>query len=76
MRGKLLLGLVAMLSWTVEACCAALHEANSPEAVYYANAYADHYRIPRELVTQVSTKTLEASANRRISRPFRVTISF
>jgi soluble lytic murein transglycosylase-like protein len=50
MRGKLLSGLVAMLSWTVEARCAAPQEANFPEAVYYANAYADHYGIPRELV--------------------------
>jgi soluble lytic murein transglycosylase-like protein len=27
-----------------------LAESRSPEAVYYANAYADHYRLPRELV--------------------------
>lgn len=25
-------------------------ESRAPEAVYYANAYADHYHLPRELV--------------------------
>ncbi len=29
---------------------AAPRESRAPEAVYYANAYADHYGLPRELV--------------------------
>jgi soluble lytic murein transglycosylase-like protein len=39
-----------MLSWSADAHCAAHQEAAFPEAVYYANAYADHYGVPRELV--------------------------
>ena len=30
-----------------------VHGSESPEAVYYANAYADHYGVPRSLVHAV-----------------------
>ncbi len=38
-------------------------ESRSPEAVYYANAYADHYHLPRELVHAIITQ--ESGWNQR-----------
>ena len=41
---------VAYGSLSLLARAAAPRESRAPEAVYYANAYADHYGLPRELV--------------------------
>jgi soluble lytic murein transglycosylase-like protein len=40
----------AAITFGVAAQALTLSEARAPEAVYYANAYADHYRLPRELI--------------------------
>ena len=47
--------LVLFVSWHQGLCAARPVESRSPEAVYYANAYADHYGVPRELVHAVIT---------------------
>ena len=46
-RTSLLMALVAVPSF---AHGANPRESRAPEAVYYADAYADHYHLPRELV--------------------------
>jgi soluble lytic murein transglycosylase-like protein len=37
-------------------CAESYSESRCPEAVYYANAYADHYHLPRELIHAVITQ--------------------
>ena len=52
MRGPVAALFAAM---SLSAAAQNLHspESTAPEAVYYANAYADHYGVPRELVHAV-----------------------
>lgn len=51
----LFLPIVLLLStcFTGMGWAAPVHGSESPEAVYYANAYADHYGVPRSLVHAV-----------------------
>lgn len=53
--------------------CSALHaqtlpESKHPEALYYANAYADHYRIPRELVHAIIAQESGWNQNARSNK--------
>ena len=50
MRVILISALLAAMSFAVAAEAKDLSESRAPEAGYYANAYADHYHLPRELV--------------------------
>lgn len=49
------MGLVFSIFGTVALRAQRPPEARSPESVYYANAYADHYGLPRELIHAVIT---------------------
>ena len=53
MREKPVVALFAALSLSAAAQNSHSSESAAPEAVYYANAYADHYGVPRELVHAV-----------------------
>ena len=53
MRGKPVMALFAAVSLSAAAQNLHSPESTAPEAVYYANAYADHYGVPRELVHAV-----------------------
>ena len=53
MRGKLVVAFFAAMSLSAAAQSSRSSEFTAPEAVYYANAYADHYGVPRELVHAV-----------------------
>src|SRR5664279_4936004 len=44
------------LSFTLPALAGSVDEARHREAVYYADAYADHYHLPRELVHAIITQ--------------------
>lgn len=56
MTGRALtVALVALLGGRVASAAGRPAESRNPEAVYYANAYADHYGLPRELVHAVIT---------------------
>jgi soluble lytic murein transglycosylase-like protein len=46
---KLILTFAAFTMFALLVECSAAH-AQAPETVYYADAYADHYRVPRALV--------------------------
>jgi soluble lytic murein transglycosylase-like protein len=46
---KLILTLAAFTIFVLSVECSGAH-AQAPEAVYYADAYADHYGVPRALV--------------------------
>jgi soluble lytic murein transglycosylase-like protein len=50
MRITLIASVLAAITVGVPAQSMTFPESKAPEAVYYANAYADHYRLPRELV--------------------------
>src|SRR5664279_2010356 len=47
---------VLALSFTLPALAGLVDEARHREAVYYADAYADHYHLPRELVHAIITQ--------------------
>ena len=53
MRGKLVVAFFVAASLSAAAQSSRSSEFAAPEAVYYANAYADHYGVPRELVHAV-----------------------
>jgi soluble lytic murein transglycosylase-like protein len=53
MRGKGVLSFLAAMSLSAAAQSSRSSEFMALEAVYYANAYADHYGVPRELVHAV-----------------------
>jgi soluble lytic murein transglycosylase-like protein len=53
MRGNPVVAFFAVLSISAAAQSSPSSEFTAPEAVYYANAYADHYGVPRELVHAV-----------------------
>jgi soluble lytic murein transglycosylase-like protein len=53
MRKMPVVALFAAMSLSAEAQNSRSPESTAPEAVYYANAYADHYGVPRELVHAV-----------------------
>jgi soluble lytic murein transglycosylase-like protein len=46
---KLILTFAAVTMFTLSVECPGAH-AQAPEAIYYADAYADHYGVPRALV--------------------------
>lgn len=50
MRGKLAVAFFAAMSLSAAAQSSRSSEFTAPEAVYYANAYADHHSVSRELV--------------------------
>jgi soluble lytic murein transglycosylase-like protein len=53
MRRKRVLAFFTVMSLSAAAQSSRSSEFKAPEAVYYANAYADHYGVPRELVHAV-----------------------
>jgi soluble lytic murein transglycosylase-like protein len=53
MRRKLVVAFFVAVSLSAAAQSSRSSEFAAPEAVYYANAYADHYGVPRELVHAV-----------------------
>jgi soluble lytic murein transglycosylase-like protein len=53
MSGKPVVAFFAAMSLSAAAQSSRSSEFAAPEAVYYANAYADHYGVPRELVHAV-----------------------
>jgi len=53
MRRKRVLAFFIVMSLSAAAQSLSSSEFRAPEAVYYANAYADHYGVPRELIHAV-----------------------
>ena len=49
---KLILAFAAFTMFALSVECRGVH-AQAPEAVYYADAYADHYGVPRALVRAI-----------------------
>lgn len=64
---RLFVGLILCVSFSLPAGAARIPEAGHDEVVYYANAYAEHYGIPRELVHAVITQ--ESGWNPRAVSP-------
>jgi hypothetical protein len=68
MRGKPVVAFFAAMSLSAAAQSLRSSEFTVPEAVYYANAYSDHYGVPRELSTCPTSTTMIACNTRKCLR--------